>query len=248
MKRNRHTITRALRSGLVGALLVCVTAITVGCGMLRRSDPADQNSEHPSLADAETPSQQEQTRSDPETRIDPQTMRLRTGLIMNVTVLVGGAVEIAEENKRVSDSGTIALPLLGPIKAEGHTLDSIGKLLTALYGRYFVEPQVMVDLVHDDTREGVAPWGYVTVLGRVKKPGRVPIPATRDLTVSRAIQHAGGFDTSARSNAIRVTRQNADGTQTGRDIDLQAVGARGEVDQDILLQSEDVVFVPERIF
>ena len=96
--------------------------------------------------------------------------------------------------------------------------------------------------------DAVSPWGSVTLLGRVKSPGRVPIPPTRDLTVSAAIQRAGGFDSSARKTAIRVTHRADDGSLSVREVDLEAVGSRGELEHDIVLAPDDVVFVPEMIF
>jgi protein involved in polysaccharide export with SLBB domain len=84
-------------------------------------------------------------------------------------------------------------------------------------------------------------------LGRVKKPGRVAIPATRDLTVSMAVQQAGGFDTSAKDTAIRITR-SVGGKTGSREVNLRAVGAQGRVAEDLMLLPGDVVFVPELMF
>lgn len=174
--------------------------------------------------------------------------RLRAGLVVNVTVWVGGRKEIEETGKRISDNGTLTLPLLGTLKADDAPLEVLAQHLSAAYKEYFVNPQVIVEFVRDENREGLSPWGYVTVLGRVKKPGRVSIPATRDLTLSGAIQQAGGFDTSAKDTAIRVTRAAAGGQLHTRELNLRAVGAEGHVSQDIVLQADDVVFVPELVF
>ena len=91
----------------------------------------------------------------------------------------------------------------------------------------------------------ISPWGYVTVLGRIRDPGKIPIPATHDLTVSAAIQQAGGLIASARDSRIRVIRQEEDGTIRRMEVDLRAY-ARGRLDEEIVLQAGDVVFVPER--
>ena len=167
---------------------------------------------------------------------------------MNVTVVVAGKKEIEEPVKRISDQGSLTLPLLGTVRVQDETIESLNVKLTELYKQYFVAPQVIVEFLRDDSGEGISPWGYVTVLGRVKKPGRIPIPATRDLTLSRAIQQAGGLDTSARDTAIRITHKNAEGKVDTRELDLHAVGSRGELENDVVLSSEDVVFVPELIF
>ena len=176
-------------------------------------------------------------------------VRLRAGLVVGVTVLVSGKREIEEHAKRVADSGTITLPMLGSVVVKDKTLDELAIHLEVLYREYFVNPQVIVDFVRDESPEAVSPWGFATVLGRVKKPGRISLPATRDLTVSGAIQQAGGFDTSAKDSAIRVTRRREDtGAIETREVNLRAVGALGKLEDDVAVQPDDVIFVPELIF
>jgi polysaccharide export outer membrane protein len=176
-----------------------------------------------------------------------QGVRLRPGFIFNLTVLVGGKKEFEERAKRVTDEGTVNLPLVGTVVVQDLTQGQLQALLTGQYGAYLVNPQVSIDLVQDEAVDSSSPWGSVTVLGRVKKPGRVAIPATRDLTVSMAVQQAGGFDTSAKDSAIRITR-SAGGKTGSREVNLRAVGAQGKVGEDIVLKSGDVVFVPELRF
>lgn len=173
---------------------------------------------------------------------------LRPGLVVNVTVIVAGKKQIEEIGRRVSENGNLTLPLLGALAVGGETLDSLTQLLTDKYQEFFVTPQVMVEFVRNEQTADISPWGYVTVLGRVKRPGRVDIPPTRDLTVSLAIQQAGGFDTSAKETAIAVTRRTAGGQSQTRQINLREIGARGQVDKDIMLLPDDVVYVPELIF
>ncbi|HOW97033.1 MAG TPA: polysaccharide biosynthesis/export family protein [Kiritimatiellia bacterium] len=173
---------------------------------------------------------------------------LRPGLMVNVTVIVAGKKQIEEAGRRVSETSTLTLPLLGSLAVGGETLDSLTARLTAEYREYYVDPQVMVEFVRDDQPESISPWGSITVLGRVKRPGRVSIPPTRDLTVSVAIQQAGGFDTSAKDTAILVTRRAPDGHTTTRHINLREVGVRGRVENDIVLLPDDVVYVPELVF
>lgn len=175
-------------------------------------------------------------------------VKLRSGLVMNIVVLVAGEKEIDEPAVRILENGAIVLPLLGKITVAGMGLDDLRDRLTRRYQLYYVRPQVMVDFASDTKRDGISPWGFVTVLGRVKEPGRIVIPATRDLTVSGAIQQAGGFDTSAKDNAILVTRSLPDGTAESRTINLKAVGTAGRLEDDIVLEADDVVFVPEAMF
>jgi len=173
---------------------------------------------------------------------------LRPGLVISVSVVVAGKKEVDEPVKRISEKSTVALPLLGTIPVGDMTLESLIERLTDSYREFFVNPQVVVEFIRDDDREGLSPWGYVTVLGRVKKPGRVSIPATRDMTLSGAIQQAGGFDTSAKDTAIRVTRRASSGQTATYEINLRSAGEKGMLEQDIVVFPDDVIFVPELIF
>jgi polysaccharide export outer membrane protein len=175
--------------------------------------------------------------------------RMRSGLLLNVVVFVDGKKEIEALALRVSKQNTITLPLLGQVPVKGLSLDETRALLAKEYGRYILKPQVTVEFADDGSEKGAMPWGYVTVLGRVKLPGRIGIPPTTDMTVSEAIQKAGGYDTSANQSAIKVTRTNANtGRQEVHEVDLHAVGAQGRVQADIVLEPNDVVFVPRVIF
>ena len=175
-----------------------------------------------------------------------QVGRVRPGLNLRITVLVGGEQEFEEPSRQVSAQGTLEVPLIGKVKAAGLTLQEVEVLLTERYSRYLVQPQVVVEYVHSEG-SSISPWGYVTVLGRVRNPGNLPIPATRDLTVSAAIQQAGGFDTSARASSIRVTRLLPEGVTKRLNVDLKAY-AKGDLDEDLLLKAGDVVFVPESVW
>ena len=86
------------------------------------------------------------------------------------------------------------------------------------------------------------------VLGRVRTPGRVNIPPTQDLTVSAAIQQAGGLDTSAKDSSVRVTRRSLEGSPEVFIIDFSAIGSRGRSENDLVLKPGDLIFVPERVF
>lgn len=175
--------------------------------------------------------------------------RLRPGLSIGMSVLVGGKKEIDEPAKRITEKGTIVLPLLGELPVADLTLDELREQLGQKYRKYFVDPQIILDFASDTTGTGeISPWGFLTVLGRVNSPGRVAIPATRDLTVSGAIQKAGGFASSAKSSAILVSRPMPDGQVVTRTINLNEVGRAGRLEEDIVLEADDVVFVPEAVF
>ncbi len=175
--------------------------------------------------------------------------RMKAGHVLQIGVLVNGEKEIDEPARRISSAGDLTLPLLGRVAVSGMTLDELSDQLTEKYKTFFRDPQVVIQYVVDDQQEAASPWGYVTVLGKVKHPGKVNIPPTQDLTVSAAIQIADGFDTSAKDTGIRVTRPERNGQPAQQfDVNLRSVGSRGEVQNDMILQPGDIVYVPEMLF
>lgn len=173
---------------------------------------------------------------------------LRPGLMVRVSVLVSGKREVDAEVKRVTDMNMLDLPLVGAVPVDGMTLSMLVADLQRRYQDFFINPQVTAEFVVDERPDAISPWGSVNVLGRVRTPGRVNIPPTQDLTVSAAIQQAGGLDTSARASAIRVTRRTEDGKRQRISVDLTAIGQQGDAENDLILRPGDIIFVPERIF
>ena len=171
---------------------------------------------------------------------------VRSGYVLTIKVQVDGRKEVEESAVRVSEAGEVRLPLVAPVKVAGLTLNELRDKLAASYREYFVNPQVTADFVADD-KSGVSPWGTVTVLGRVKNPGHVPLPPTRDLSLLSAIQAAGGFDTSADQGSIRVSRTGPSGAET-HTVDLKSLGTQERSSVDLVLRDGDVVYVPELMF
>ena len=173
---------------------------------------------------------------------------LRTGMLLDITVLVAGEKEIEEASKRIETDGTVSLPLVGKFPAADKTLSEFQETLCERYDeQFFVNPQVVVDF----SREGdeyASPWGHVTVLGAVHEPGRISIPPTQDLAVSQAIQAAGGCTDVAKISDIRVSRPGENDKSQKFRVNLQDVGAKGLLQDDLLLEPGDVVFVPEAMF
>ncbi|MDD4869334.1 MAG: polysaccharide biosynthesis/export family protein [Kiritimatiellae bacterium] len=173
---------------------------------------------------------------------------LQAGFMLKIVVLASGKKEVDETEKRVAPSGTITLPLVGTVPVNGMTIRQLSDKLKELYSVYLLDPMVDVDFVlKTDTAGSISPWGYVSVMGRVKKPGRINIPPTRDLTLSMAIQLAEGLDSSAKLTGIKITREIA-GKAEQFEVNLQSVGDKGELGSDIKLRPGDVVYVPERVF
>jgi polysaccharide export outer membrane protein len=84
----------------------------------------------------------------------------------------------------------------------------------------------------------------IYVMGRVNHPGAVNLPTEEELTVSKAISRAGGFDRFSKQNEVQLVRLRHP-VQT---VDVQAIlsGDRKKVDPKLL--PGDTVYVPETRF
>jgi polysaccharide export outer membrane protein len=185
---------------------------------------------------------------EPEWQPDANTPRIRPGYSINVSISVAGRREIEEQRRRIGNDGMLSLPLIGMVKAEGLTPEELGRNLRKQYEAYYVDPLVTVEYAYDEIMMSASPWGYVNVLGKVGAPGRISIPPSRDLTVSRAIQLAGGLGPTAKDTAIKVSRRKADGTKETFEVNLERLGTGDDRAVDIVLAPGDVVYVPEVMF
>ncbi|MFC1462257.1 polysaccharide biosynthesis/export family protein [Verrucomicrobiota bacterium] len=239
-----------MKKSIILVALICVATQSVCARAWFRRDRSEKKTGAPAVAvaakgegrESDNGAAKQKNHKNGEPRLSP-------GYVLTVTVVVAGDKEIQDTDRRIQNDGTVALTLLGSVKAEGRTLKEFRNHLYELYNKsYFVNPQVSVDFVFTPGQAGISPWGYVTVLGRVKQPGRVNIPPTGDLRLTHAIQQAGGFDTSAKDTDIRITRIDGNGETKRIEINLRNIGSKGKTGDDIVLQAGDVVFVPEMIF
>jgi polysaccharide export outer membrane protein len=128
---------------------------------------------------------------------------------------------------RVSDSGSIALPLIGSIQASGLTTDA----LAARVGEALVQRKL---LVAPSVAAEVIAYRPIFVLGEVSKPGQYPYQP--GMTVVTAVAVAGGFTYRAVDGYASVVR-TGDGSAT-----------EGKAYRQSLVQPGDVITVFERRF
>ena len=171
--------------------------------------------------------------------------RVRVGVLLSIQVstIAQSPVTMAVQ---VDQSGNITLPLLlqEPVHCDGMKLEELKDKLLQEYSVYYKQPQVVVTFAPVD-QGGVSPWGTVTVLGEVASPGKVNMPSTMDLTVTKVIQAAGGMKPFANKSKVQVTRCDREGRQTKFIVDIEEIGKNGRIDKDMTLSAGDVVWVPE---
>jgi polysaccharide export outer membrane protein len=86
----------------------------------------------------------------------------------------------------------------------------------------------------------------VNILGQVGRPGFVPIPADRKLTLVEAISAAGGFTRLANSGKVQLKRTDREGRVQSMEIDVKSI-MKDSKTRDIELRDGDIIFVPERL-
>lgn len=176
----------------------------------------------------------------PAEREDP---KVRGGMVLKISVITGGKAE--DFALTVSQAGEITLPLINVVKCEGCTLQELQEKLRTQYAQYYHEPQITTQFVYG---EGLSPWGTVNVRGKVGREGPVNIPPTFDLTVTRALQLAGGVSALGNQNKVKITRTLKSGKKIETEVDLEEIGKNGRVEYDYVLQNGDVIWVPEIVW
>jgi polysaccharide export outer membrane protein len=142
---------------------------------------------------------------------------------------------------RLSADGTVSLPLIGDLNVGGMTVDNAQKLVTKSYkGDYLINPHVTILVLQYTER-------FIYVHGMVGRPGPVPIPPERELTLSEAINSAGSLTRLARRGNIKIRRVGPDGKTEVITVDFDDILESPEV-SDIKLKDGDHVIVDERIF
>ena len=100
------------------------------------------------------------------------------------------------------------------------------------------------DIVIVPTRVGKTDEVYLT--GKVAQPGVLPLRKEEEITVYTAILRVGGFGRFANLKKAYVLRDEGDGVKVRMEINLKNV-EKGKA-ADIVLQSGDIVVVPEKFF
>lgn len=134
----------------------------------------------------------------------------------------------------VRPDGGISFPLVGELTVAGKTTTQVRDELAKRLEKYVPEPVVTVSVAR------VASY-RIYVLGRVAKPGEYPVG--RPVDVLQALSLAGGTTPFAVEDEIRVIRK-VNGQAVTLPFDYARLRKRGDLSQNIMLKSGDVLLVP----
>lgn len=148
--------------------------------------------------------------------------------------------EVPELNieRRVSDEGTINLPLIGDVPVAGLSDGELADRLKALLeSRYVQRASVSVFIKEFRSRP-------ITVMGAVRNPGNLAFSGR--WTLLEAISAAGGL-TDNRGDTIFVLRRADNGLSDQIAIRVDDLIVNGDPDANIPIFSNDIINIPARV-
>jgi polysaccharide export outer membrane protein len=158
----------------------------------------------------------------PEAKAEPY--RLGPGDVVHISTF--GEQALTGEF-RVSDGGTIALPLLGSVQAQGLTVDALAQEIGAELRekKLFRDPSIAAE---------ISTYRPVYILGEVNRPGQYAFEP--GMTVLTAVTVAGGFTYRAVKDYASIVRLTGDSA------------AETRAQRQTLVKPGDVITIYERIF
>ena len=160
-----------------------------------------------------------------------ESYRIQPGDVLFISVW---KEEELQKEVLVRPDGAISFPLAGEINTRNKTVESLRIELTGLLSRYIPDLVVTVSVLEINGNK-------VFVIGQVNNPGEFIVNPRVD--VMQALSMAGGTTPFADLKNIRILRRS-EGGQTAIRFEYDVVVNGRKLEQNILLESGDVVVVP----
>ena len=178
----------------------------------------------------------------PQSQPPAQTQEARDSFVRAYRVGPGDLLELKvfevdqlSQTVRVSEDGSITLPLIGRVVVEGLTQEGVVQKLTGLLqAKYVKNPQVTIFIKEYKNQQ-------VAVIGAVENAGSYELVGRKNLL--QIISMAGGFSDTA-SNEIFILREGPDGSTSTIPIDLKDLLVNGNQTLNIPIMPNDVISVP----
>ncbi len=130
----------------------------------------------------------------------------------------------------VKKDGYIYVPIIGRVKAAGHTVEEFIDIFQTHLAHFIIDPQISIDVLRYESQK-------FYVLGQVGKPGVFPVDG--DTTLLEAIALAGGALPDGNLERAYVVRNNA-----LLPINLADILLRGDTRRNIFMADRDLVYIP----
>jgi polysaccharide export outer membrane protein len=136
--------------------------------------------------------------------------------------------------------GTINLPLIGSIQAEGLTLKNLSDQVAQKYSTYLRRPIITVGLI-------AARPLKIAVSGEVSTPGSYTVTFNDETkkfpSVTDVIERAGGLTTASNIRQVQVRRTLA-GREQVLNLNLWDLIDKGALSQNITMRDGDSIYIP----
>ncbi len=153
-----------------------------------------------------------------------------------ITITVFESEELNTET-RISSRGDVAMPLLGRVHIDGLAAgDAEKKIEQALTQNYMHSAHVSLFIKERMNQ-------HITLVGAVEAPGTFETQSRKRILEVLAL--AGGLSETAGDTAYVTRKDRATDANQVYIVDLDALVTQGRVEMNMLIQGEDVIFIPE---
>jgi len=136
----------------------------------------------------------------------------------------------------VLPDGYVELKAAGELPAEGMTLEELEQSVKTAYAKILREPDVTVVLTDFE-------HPYFVAGGQVGRPGKYELRSPT--SASEAIAIAGGFNEQSKHSQVVLFRRISDGVVESHVLNLKAMLAAKNLEEDPELEPGDMLFVPQ---
>lgn len=137
----------------------------------------------------------------------------------------------------VRPDGTITMPLVGEIRADGQTTEQLKAEIKRRLDAYLKDQAAVVTV----TVEEINSYRF-SVSGEVSNPG--VFTSKSYVTLVEALALAGGPTRFADTNGVIVVRKNTDGTLRKIPVSYEAIIRQGREDMNLVILAGDRIQVP----
>ncbi|MCU1272501.1 MAG: polysaccharide export protein [Acidobacteriaceae bacterium] len=141
-----------------------------------------------------------------------------------------------DQTVTVQPDGFVALKAMGDVFAEGSTISELRDSVRSAYATTLRDPEVSV-ILSDFERP------FFLAGGQVGHPGKFELRSP--ISVAEAIAIAGGFTEQSKHSQVVLFRKVTDGIVEARVLNMKAMLASRNLEEDLELKPGDMVFVPQ---
>ena len=171
---------------------------------------------------------------DADTVVEAGSYKINAGDVLSLQVW--NEPSLSSEQFSVRPDGFISIPVVGELRASQKTIVELQASIAKGLSRYLKDqPTVVVSVLANN-------GNVIYVLGKVGRPGVFPLNGPIDVT--QALAFAGGLNSFAAENKIKVLRRDNSGQQRSIKFKYGQVKDGDKLGTNILLKSGDVVLVP----